>query len=157
MGPIDATECLALYTRLLEAWNRRSADDFAALFEPGGHAIGFDGSQMNGRAEIASTLKAIFEHHQTASYVASVREMRQVGPGTLLVRAAAGLVAPGTSEVNPAVNAIQSVVITEADGALRIALLQNTPAAFHQNPQASEDLTRELTAVLRAGRVVQLA
>ena len=157
MPSIDAAECLALYTRLLEAWNRRSAEDFAALFEPDGHAIGFDGSQMNGRAEIAPALTGIFEHHQTASYVASVREIRQIGPGTVLVRTAAGLVPPGSSELNPAVNAIQSVVMTESDGTLRIALLQNTPAAFHQNPQAAEDLTRELTGVLRAGRVVQLA
>ena len=58
MPSIDAAECLALYTRLLEAWNRRSAGDFAALFEPDGHAIGFDGSQMNGRAEIAPALNA---------------------------------------------------------------------------------------------------
>lgn len=31
----------------LEAWNRRSADDFAALFTPDGSAIGFDGSPMD--------------------------------------------------------------------------------------------------------------
>ena len=31
MPSFDATECLALYTRLLEAWNRRSAWDFVQL------------------------------------------------------------------------------------------------------------------------------
>ena len=155
MQPFDPHACLALYTRLLEAWNRRSGDDFAALFEPGGSAVGFDGSQMNGRDEIASTLKAIFEHHQTASYVASVREVRQLGPGVVLLRAAVGMVPPGQGELNPAVNAIQTVVLSEADGALWIALLHNTPAAFHQNPAAAEALTRELTDVLRSGTIVR--
>src|SRR5687768_11361044 len=107
----DPNACLALYTRLLEAWNRRSAADFAALFEPDGSTVGFDGSQMNGRAEIAEALKAVFESHPTASYVARIREIRQVAPGAALVRAVAGMVAPGKSELNPAVNAIQSLIL----------------------------------------------
>ena len=151
----DPTACIPLYTRLLEAWNRRDAAAFAALFTPDGNTVGFDGSQMNGRDEIASALKAIFEHHQTASYVASVREVRQLGPGVVLIRAAVGMVPPGQGELNPAVNAIQSVVLSEADGALWIAMLHNTPAAFRQNPAAAEALTRELTEVLRSGRVVR--
>ena len=157
MNTVDTTEAIALYTRLLEAWNRRSAEDFAGLFDLDGSCVGFDGSQMNGRTEIATTLKAIFGSHQTAAYVASVREVRELPAGAVLLRAAVGMVPPGQTELNPAVNAIQSVVMIEAEGALRIALLQNTPAAFHQNPRAAEDLTRELTGVLRAGRIVQMA
>jgi uncharacterized protein (TIGR02246 family) len=155
MTPVEGTTPIALYTRLLEAWNRRDALAFAALFTADGHTVGFDGSQMSGRDEIASTLKGIFEHHPTASYVASVREVRQLGSAVVLIRAAVGMVPPGQSELNPAVNAIQSVVLNEADGALWIALLHNTPAAFHQDPEAADALTRELTEVLRSGRVVQ--
>ena len=157
MQSFDHTACVALYTRLLEAWNRRSAEDFAALFDTEGSAIGFDGSEMNGREAIAGALRAVFESHQTSAYVARVREVRALGPGTALLRAVAGMVAPGTSQLNPAVNAVQSMVLTERDGTLWIALFQNTPAAFHGRPQAVEELTRELTEVLQAGRVVQVA
>jgi uncharacterized protein (TIGR02246 family) len=153
--PFDPSPSLALYTRLLEAWNRRSAEDFAALFEPEGTAVGFDGSQMTGRAEIAATLKAVFANHPTASYVARIREIRELAAGVAMVRAVVGMVPPGGSELNPAVNAIQSVVLTGQDGTLWIALLQNTPAAFHGRPDAAAALTRELTEVLRAGRLVQ--
>jgi hypothetical protein len=51
------------------------------------------------------------------------------------------------------VNAVQKVVVV-VDREPRIALLHNTPAAFHGRPQVAEQLTRELTAVLRAGRIV---
>jgi len=37
---------------------------------------------------------------------------------------------------------------------LRVALLHNTPAAFHGRPELAEELTRELTEVLRTGQVV---
>ena len=111
---------------------------------------------MTGREEIAASLKAVFDNHPTAAYVARIREVRELGPGTALVRAVAGMVAPGTSDLNPAVNAIQNMLLIERDGTLWVALFQNTPAAFHGRPDASEALTRELTEVLRAGRVVQV-
>ena len=145
---------VALYSQLLEAWNRRDADAFASLFTADASVVGFDGSQMNGAAQIASELRAIFTHHQTASYVAKVREVRQLDTGTFLLRAVVGMAPPGQAELNPAVNAIQSGVFVETAGDLKIALLQNTPAAFHGRPQLAEELTRELTGVLHHGDVV---
>lgn len=146
---------LAVYRQLLEAWNRRDADGFAAVFTEDGSAVGFDGSLMNGRAEIASTLRAIFDHHPTASYVAKVREVRAVAPTVVLVRSVVGMVPPDKDELNPAVNAIQSLVIVEKGADVKIALLQNTPAAFHGRPGLAEQLTNELTDVLRTGQIVQ--
>jgi len=52
------------------------------------------------------------------------------------------------------VNAVQSVVVVHNAGEMRIALLHNTPAAFHGRPNLGEELTRELTAVVRSGRIV---
>jgi uncharacterized protein (TIGR02246 family) len=146
---------LAVYRQLLEAWNRRDADAFAAVFAEDGRCVGFDGSMMNGRAEIASTLRAIFDHHPTASYVAKVREVRAVAPTAVLVRSVVGMVPPDKDEVNPAVNAIQSVVIVENGADMKVALLQNTPAAFHGRPELAQQLTSELTDVLRTGQIVQ--
>ena len=145
---------IALYQQLLDAWNRRDAKAFAALFADDGNAVGFDGSPMNGRSEIETTLAAIFKDHQTARYVATVREVRPVGDGVTLLRAVAGLVPPGHSAVNPATNAVQSVVTIVRDGAQQIALLQNTPAAFHGRPELADALTGELNEINRAGRLV---
>ena len=148
------TPVVSLYRRLLEAWNQRNADAFAALFTADGSSVGFDGSPLNGRDEIASAINAIFNDHPTATYVAKVREVRELAPGVALLRAAVGMVPPGKSELNPAVNAIQSLVVVGHGDDRRIALLHNTPAAFHGRPQLVAEFTRELTDVMRTGQTV---
>ena len=145
---------LALYGQLLGAWNDQDADAFGAVFAADGSAVGFDGSMMNGRQEIVATLRGIFEHHRTATYVAKVREVRELGRGVVLVRAVVGMKPPGSADLNPAANAIQSLVVTGDGAAARVALLHNTPAAFHGRPELVEQLTRELTDALHSGQVV---
>jgi uncharacterized protein (TIGR02246 family) len=145
---------IAVYTRMIEAWNQRDAVGFASLFTADGSVVGFDGSQMNGATQIATELRAIFANHPTAAYVAKVRLVRPLDSQSMLLRAVVGMALPGKAELNPAVNAIQSLVIVESTGRPRIALLQNTPAAFHGRPDLAEQLTAELTEVLRSGKIV---
>jgi uncharacterized protein (TIGR02246 family) len=154
MSQDDRDRALAAYRELLEAWNRRDADGFAAVFTDDGSCVGFDGSMMNGRAEIASTLRSIFESHPTATYVAKIREVRAIAPGIAVIRSVVGMVPPGENELKPDVNAIQSLVFVDKGPDVRIALLQNTPAAFHGRPELAQQLTSELTDVLRTGQTV---
>ena len=154
MDQIKREQSLSLYERLLQAWNRRNADEFAAAFSEDGTAVGFDGSPLNSRAEIASSLRRIFENHQTAAYVAKVREVRELGSGVMLIRSVVGMVPPGKAELNPAVNALQSLVVVGQGIGMTVALLHTTPAAFHGRPELVEELTRELTDALRTGRTV---
>lgn len=145
---------VALYTRLLDAWNTRDARAFAVQFAEDGSTVGFDGSQMDGRAAIEQELGRIFADHTPAAFVARVREVRALGEGVTLLRATAGMVPPGATELKPERNAIQSVVAVDDAGGPKIALFQNTPARFDGRPQLAEQLTAELTAVHRAGRIV---
>jgi len=157
MNQHDRDRVLAAYRELLEAWNRRDADGFATVFTDDASCVGFDGSMMNGRTEIAATLRGIFEHHPTASYVAKVREVRALAPGAVLVRSVVGMVPPGQNELNSAVNAIQSLVLVENAPDMKIALLHNTPAAFHGRPELAQQLSSELTDALRTGHIVTSA
>ncbi len=138
----------ALYQQVLDGWNARNGDAFAAPFTDDGESIGFDGSQNIGRAEIAATLNQIFADHVTAAYVAKVRNVRMLGADAAVLRAVAGMVPPGQVQINPAVNAIQTLVATRRDGAWRVALFQNTPAQFHGRPELAEQLTEELQQLL---------
>ena len=145
---------VALYTRLLEAWNRKDASGFAAQFADDGNTVGYDGSQLDGRSAIAGELERIFAHHTPATYVARVRDVRRLGEGAVLLRAVVGMIPPNGSAVNPERHAIQSLVATAEDGAPRIALFQNTPAQFHGRPELIDQLTTELQRVVESGRVV---
>ncbi len=144
----DEESVRGLYKELLEAWNRRSAAAFAALFEDVCNVVGFDGSLMNGRREIEAELSRIFSDHVTASYLGIVREVRFLGPEVAVLRAVAGMVPPGQSDINPAVNTIQSLVAIKREGRWRITLYQNTPAQFHGRPELSQSLTEELRRLL---------
>jgi uncharacterized protein (TIGR02246 family) len=141
-------EIRALYQALLEGWNQCNAEAFATQFTEDGEVIGFDGSQMSGRVEIASTLRQIFADHVTAPYVSKVRSLRLLSPEVAILRAIVGMVPPGQTDLNPAVNAHQTLIATKRDGTWHIALFQNTPAQFHGRPELVQQMTEELRQVL---------
>lgn len=135
----------ALYRTLLESWNSRDPDAYAALFAEHGSVVGYDGSSVDGGEAIRDHLSRVFADHRTASYVYKVREVRALGPSAALLRGVAGMVPPGDSDLYPAANAVQTVVASRAGtGAWRIELFQNTPAAFHESPEERDRLTAEL-------------
>jgi uncharacterized protein (TIGR02246 family) len=139
----------ALFENLLDRWNERDASGYAALFADDGSLVGFDGSPIETAAAIAKHLESIFTDHQPATYVAKVREVRSLGPDTVLLRAVAGMIPPGADDIKPEVNAIQALVAVRRDGAWRVAHFQNTPAAFHGRPDAVQALTAELQSLTR--------
>jgi uncharacterized protein (TIGR02246 family) len=139
---------IALYQGVLAEWNARDASAYAAFFDEAAEVIGFDGSQMHGRAEIERTLAGIFADHATARYVGIVRGTRHLAPGVALLRAVVGMVPAGGADLNPAVNAVQTLVAVRQGDAWRVACFQNTPAQFHGQPDLAEALTAELRALL---------
>ena len=149
---IDAAaerETRELYRQLLEPWNKRNARDYALLFAADGNLVGFDGTQVFGQLEIGAHVSEVFSHHQTARYVSIVREVRSLTEGTTILSAVAGMVPPGKDDINPELNAVQSMVAVRRSGAWKIALFQNTPAALHGRPDDAKKLTEELRAALR--------
>ena len=144
----DESEVGELYRQMLDGWNKRSADAFAAPFAEDGESIGFDGSQLVGRTEIVSTLRQIFADHPTAPYVSKVKSVTLLSPEVAVLRAIAGMVPPGQSEINPAVNTIQTLIAVKSDGQWCIVLFQNTPVQFHGRPELVHQMTEELRRLL---------
>jgi len=106
----DAGEIESLYRRLLAAWDGRNAKAYAGLFADAGRVVGFDGSEVEGRGKIESHLAGIFGHHRTPRYVAKVRGVMFAGENVAVLSGVAGMVPEGQSELNPALNAVQSLV-----------------------------------------------
>ncbi|WP_369823686.1 SgcJ/EcaC family oxidoreductase [Sporosarcina sp. P19] len=141
-------EINSLYRRLIEAWNKRDAKGMAELFTEQGIQIGFDGSKMVGREDILSHLASIFENHRTASFVTKVKDVRAIGTDTAIVQAIAGMIPPGKTDIEPTVNALQTLVTVNKDGNWKIELFQNTPAQFHGRPELVEQMTDELRRLI---------
>lgn len=139
----------ALYHALIDGWNRHDAQAFAAGFTEHGDVVGFDGSQMSGRAEIGSTLAQICADHVTTPYTVKVRSVRRLGADAAVLRAVAGRAPAGQTDLDPALNSIQSLVAARRDGWWRIVLFQNTPAQFHGRPGLVKQMTDELNEQLR--------
>lgn len=135
-----------IYNRLLTAWNDQNARGMAELFAEEGELIGFDGSQAVGPEEIYAHLHPIFRDHPTALYVSIIKQVGFLGPETAVLRAAAGMVPRGRTEINPAANAHQTLVLVKRGEYWRIRLFQNTPAQFHGRPELVERMTAELAA-----------
>src|SRR3954465_10503385 len=139
--PAGEPEIRALYADILRCWNERNAGEFARHFSRNGNMVGFDGSPVDGQENIEEHLSEVFRSHPTAAYIGKVREVRLLSPGLVLLRAVAGMVPPGKSELNPAVNTIHTLVAASEGSRWRVELL---PAAFHGRPAAVEALTAEL-------------
>jgi uncharacterized protein (TIGR02246 family) len=144
-----------LYEQILIAWNQRDAPAMAAYFEEDGNLVGYDGSQADSRAAIENHLRPIFADHPTAAYVAKVREIRMLSSNVGILRAIVGMIPPGSDEVNPAGNTIQTLVAVQNADGWQATLFQSTPAAWHGRPQDSAALTEELRDVMRRGLTCQ--
>jgi uncharacterized protein (TIGR02246 family) len=144
----DEKDIRALYEGMLTAWNNRDGDAFAAPFAEDGITIGFDGSEHAGRAQIASEIGRIFADHATGRYIWKVRSVRLLGSDVGILRAISGLVSTGQTDLNPQVNALQTLVAARLDGQWRTILFQNTPAQYHGRPELLEEMTAELRALL---------
>jgi uncharacterized protein (TIGR02246 family) len=138
----------ALYRAILEGWNAQDASAFAAPFAEDGEVIGFDGSQVAGRAQIETEMAAIFADHATGRYVGITRNVRQLGADIALLHAVSGVVPAGAYAIQPELNAIQSLVAQRQAEGWRVIMYQNTPAAFHGRPELADALTDELTTEL---------
>lgn len=142
------TEVQNLYNKLIDAWNRRDAQGMSDPFAENGVQIGFDGSKLIGKEEIFSHLLTIFENHPTAPFITKVKEIRSLGTDAAILYAIAGMIPPGKSDFEPAVNAHQTLVAVKKDNGWQVELFQNTPAQFHGRPELVEEMTEELRKLL---------
>jgi uncharacterized protein (TIGR02246 family) len=143
-----------LYHAIIGTWNGRDAARMASLFAEDGNLVGFDGSQVDTRRAIQEHLEPIFADHPTAAYVSIVRESRLLGPSVAMVRAIAGMVPPGQDDFKPELTTVHTLIATRGDSPAAppwvAAMLQSTPAAWHDREQDRQAVLDELRAERRA-------
>jgi uncharacterized protein (TIGR02246 family) len=133
-----------LYHHFLNAWNERNARSMADHFTGDAEMIGYDGSQAIGRDEIYSHLHPIFENFPTPPYYGKVKSLSFLSDNAVILRAIAGMVPIGKTELSPELNTHHTVVAVKEGENWLIKLFQNTPAQFHGRPELVEKMTEEL-------------
>jgi uncharacterized protein (TIGR02246 family) len=123
----DEAALRALYQQLMDGWNQGSGDAFAAAFTEDGALVGFDGTHLKGREEIAPFHQRLFDKWLKGSrLVGQLKEVRFLSPDVALIHAVGGTVMRGKSEPSPERDSIQTLVATRQDGEWRLSAFQNT-------------------------------
>lgn len=136
-----------VYNQLIQAWNERNATNMANLFSTTGVQIGFDGSKLIGKEEIYTHLNAIFQDHPTPPFIAKIKSVKLLKTDVAMLQAIAGMIPPGKLEIDPNLNAHQTLVVKK-DMKWEVELFQNTPAQFHGRPERKEQMTEELRQII---------
>lgn len=148
----DKAALAALYFQMIDGWNKGSGDAFAAPFAEDGDLVGFDGTHLKGRQEIASFHQRLFNTFVKGSrLVGKVRNVRILTPDVAIMHAVGGTVMAGQSNIEPERNSIHTLVAKKEDinGQWNFIAFQNTRAQYIGRPQEFQALTEELSSELK--------
>ena len=146
----DEAAIRALYQQLMDGWNRGSGEAFAAPFAEDGELVGFDGTHLKGRQEIASFHQQLFDTYVKGSrLVGKIRSVRFLTPDVAVMHTVGGTIMAGQTDIEPERNSVQTLVAEKGDkGGWRLAAFQNTRAQYLGRPEQSQALTEELRMLL---------
>jgi uncharacterized protein (TIGR02246 family) len=123
----EAGEIRALHQRMLDAWDSGDGEAFAAPFRDDAVFVGFDGSAMRGREQIATVHQELFDRWLKGSrLVEECTEVRFAGPEVAIVHATGGTVLRGKSQPAPERDSIQTLVALREAGEWSFVSFQNT-------------------------------
>ncbi len=138
-----------LHAQLVEGWNRGSGEGFAAPFAEDADFVGFDGTYLKGRGEVARFHQQILDLYVPGSRrVGKVRSVRFLTPDVAVMHAVGGTVPGGQRDLDVQRNSIQTIVAVREDAAWKIAVFQDSRAWYIGRPKEAEALTEELQQLL---------
>lgn len=139
----------ALYDELISGWNQKNADKMASVLDADAVFYGYDGSFMKGPMDVREQIGQIFKDYPTGEYVTITKEIAFISEDAAMLRAIAGMLPRGHEDINPNVNAWQTMVARKSGEKWRVILFQNTPAAFHGRPELVMQMANELRVRLK--------
>ena len=141
----DETTIRNLYQRTIDGWNKARGDAFAAPYTDDSDFIGFDGTYMKGRQEIASFHQMLFDRFLRGSrLIGKVRSIRFVTVDVAIMIAVGVTVMAGQSDIEPERNSIHTIVAVKRENYWHFTAFQNSRAQYIGRPEKSQSLTEEL-------------
>lgn len=123
----DEAAIRVVYQQVITGWNKGSGASFAAAFTEDADLVGFDGTHLKGRKEIASFHQQLFDTFLKGSRLeGEVKGARFLDPDVVVMHAISRTVMPDQIKVPHERDSMQTLVFTKRDGQWRIAALQNS-------------------------------
>jgi uncharacterized protein (TIGR02246 family) len=123
----DERAIRALQRRVLDAWAAGDGEAFAAPFRDDTLFIGFDGSVMRGREQIAAIHQEVFDRWMKGTRLVEERtEVRFLARDVAIVHTWGGTVMRGKSQPTPERDSIQTLVAVRDADAWSFVSFQNT-------------------------------
>ncbi len=115
-----------IHKKMIDAWNKGSAVDFAAPFTEDADFVAFEGTHLKGQKEIVSFHKRIFDTLVKGSRLhGEVKFVRFLGPELALMHSVVMVTLPGQREASPGRDSMQIYVVTKQDEEWRAEGLLN--------------------------------
>jgi uncharacterized protein (TIGR02246 family) len=148
--PTDEVAVRSLYQQLLDGWNAGSGNAFAAPFADDSDLIGFDGTHLKGRREIAKFHQQLFDTFVKGSrLVGKIKNIHFLTSDVVLMHVIGGTVMAGQTDIDPERNSVQTIVASKNNkGEWCLAAFQNTRAQYLERPKEAHVLTEELRGLL---------
>ena len=143
--PDDEAAIRKLYQQMIDGWNAGNGDAFAAPYTDDSDYIGFDGTYMKGRQEIASFHQMLFDKFLKGSrLIGKIRTIRFVTMDVAVLVAVGGTVMAGQSDIEPERNSIHTIVAVKRNRNWYFTAFQNSRAQYIGRPEEYQALTEEL-------------
>jgi uncharacterized protein (TIGR02246 family) len=134
-----------LYQQMIDGWNAGNGDAYAAAYTDDSDFIGFDGTYMKGRQEIASFHQMLFDKFLRGSrLIGKIKSIRFVTMDVAIMIAVGGTVMAGQWDIEPERNSIHTIVAVKRDNNWYFTAFQNSRAQYIGRPEISRALTEEL-------------
>jgi uncharacterized protein (TIGR02246 family) len=119
-----------LYQQTIDGWNQGSGDAFAAPYSEDSDFVGFDGTYLKGRQQIASFHQMLLDKFLKGSrLIGKIRSIRFIAENVAIM---------------PERNSIHTIVAVKRDNNWYFTAFQNSRAQYIGRPEESQALTEEL-------------
>ena len=140
----------SLYRKKIEGWNEANGQKFAEPYAEDANFIGFDGTYLFGRMEIAEFHQMLFDKFLRGTrLIGKIKSIKFPIPNVAIIVAISGTIEANQSSINPERNSIHTIVaINHRDsGQWCFTAFQNTRALYIGQPERAAQLTQEIEQI----------
>jgi uncharacterized protein (TIGR02246 family) len=140
----DEATVRGFHKRMIEAWNRSSAQDFAAPFSESADFIAFEGTHLTGRAAIVGFHQPLFDTVLKGSRLeGEVKFVHFLGPDLAVMHGAVRVALPGQRQTTPSRDSMQLYVALKRDGEWAVEAMLNARRLTQEQQALADRLALE--------------